>query len=293
MLFAVYAGLGVVNVVLSMLLGRECELVRKEGGGGVDAVPLGTKGAEDSGEAGEHLLRDDAGDEEQEITTNSSHPPSPPPPPLTTPPKPTTLAKLTHLIPRITPTSQRTLLRLCALFAIDSFASGLITTSWISYYFNTTFTPSPSTLGTIFSTASIIAAISNLFAAALAKRIGLIQTMVFTHLPSAIFLALIPSTNVLAIAATFLLLRNCTSTMDAAPRQAFLSMAVLAEERTAVLGIVNVVKTMAQSAGPSVTGWLAGKGVFGWAFVVAGALKASYDLGMLKMFVGFRPPEDR
>ena len=81
--------------------------------------------------------------------------------------------------------------------------------------------------------------------------------------------------------------------MDVAPRQAFLAAAVLPSERTAVMGVVNVVKTLSQSAGPVITGGLAGSGKFWVAFLVAGSMKASYDLGMLAMFLGFKSQEER
>ena len=80
--------------------------------------------------------------------------------------------------------------------------------------------------------------------------------------------------------------------MDQVPRQAFLAAAVLPSERTAVMGLVNVVKTLSQSGGPLLTGWLAGMQKFWIAFLIAGALKASYDLAMLKMFLGFKPREE-
>lgn len=203
-----------------------------------------------------------------------------------TPPAPTTTSKLRALLPTISPKSRTILLKLCLILAVDSFASGIMTTSWLSYFFSLKFALPSGALGTLFFTTGIIAAISNLFAASLARRIGLIRTMVFTHLPSAICLALIPLPNTVAPAMLLLILRSCTSSMDQAPRQAFLSAVVLAEERTAVMGVVNLVKTLGQSGGPSVTGWLAGTGRFWMAFVLAGGLKAGYDLGLLGMFVG-------
>ena len=109
--------------------------------------------------------------------------------------------------------------------------------------------------------------------------------MVLTHLPSSLFLALLGLPTTAPLAITLLVLRSCTQSMDTAPRSAFLAAVVLPAERTAVVGVVNVVKTLAQSAGPLVTGVLAGRGQFWVAFVVAGALKGVYDLGMLGLFV--------
>jgi hypothetical protein len=101
--------------------------------------------------------------------------------------------------------------------------------------------------------------------------------MVFTHLPSAIFLLLLPlpSSSQLGLTIFFLIARYTLATMDQAPRSAFLSAAVLPEERTAVMGVVNVAKSLSQSAGPVVTGFLAGGGRFWVAFVVAGSLKVT------------------
>lgn len=128
--------------------------------------------------------------------------------------------------------------------------------------------------------------IGNIFASSLAKRLGLIQAMVFTHLPSSIFLALLPVPPGLALTICLLVGRSVLNSMDQAPRSAFLSIVVLPEERTAVMGIVNILKTLSQSSGPTVTGVLAGHGRFWVAFVVAGSLKATYDILLLVFFGG-------
>lgn len=109
--------------------------------------------------------------------------------------------------------------------------------------------------------------------------------MVFTHLPSAIFLLLLPAPSTLFMTIVLLVARSVLSSMDQAPRSAFLSAVVLPEERTAVMGIVNTVKTSSQSSGPLITGALAADKRFWIAFVIAGSLKASYDVMMLSMFV--------
>ncbi len=111
--------------------------------------------------------------------------------------------------------------------------------------------------------------------------------MVFTHLPSAVFLALIPVPSNPKLAVMFLILRSCMQSMDSAPRSAFLSTILLPEERTSVMGAVNVVKTTAQSLGPLITGLLAGNGLFWVSFVCAGSFKATYDLGLLAVFKGY------
>ena len=117
--------------------------------------------------------------------------------------------------------------------------------------------------------------------------------MVFTHLPSAIALALIPVPGALPLALFFLVLRACTQSMDTVPRSAFLAAVVLPHERTAIMGTINVVKTSAQSLGPSITGHLVSNNLFWVAFVTAGSLKAAYDIGVLIVFLGHKPKEER
>ncbi|KAI6603394.1 hypothetical protein MCOR12_003147 [Pyricularia oryzae] len=187
------------------------------------------------------------------------------------------------LLPQIRKEGRLVIVNLCLLFMLDSFASGLVSLSWISYYFKSTYNMELGTLGSVFFTTNVIAAISMLVASSLAKRFGNVNTMVFTHLPSSIFLALIPVPSLqLSLAALFL--RHCTASMDAGPRSAFLAAVIRPSERTAVMGLINTLKTIAQSVGPSATGFLAGSGHFWVAFVVAGSLKATYDLGMLAVF---------
>jgi sugar phosphate permease len=110
--------------------------------------------------------------------------------------------------------------------------------------------------------------------------------MVFTHLPSAVCLALIPVPPGLPLALTFLILRACSQSMDVAPRAAFLAAALPSDKRTAIMGAVNVVKTTTQSLGPLLTGVLARIDYFGLSFIIAGCLKVVYDLGMLFSFAG-------
>lgn len=110
--------------------------------------------------------------------------------------------------------------------------------------------------------------------------------MVFTHLPSCIFLALMPLPSSFPIAMTFLLGRACMQNMDVAPRAAFLASALPAEQRTAIMGTINVVKTTSSSLAPVLTGVLSSRGALWVAFVAAGCLKIVYDIGMLVTFGG-------
>ncbi len=269
LIFGLYALLGIVKLVLSLMLSDACE-PEPEKQERHSEVELDTMEAEG-------LLSDD----EDERGEN--------PQPKTASP-PTTQKK--SIWPKISLSSRSILFKLSILFAVDSFASGLVPQSWITYFFNQRFRLPEGQLGTLFFITNIVASISNLVASSISKRIGLIKTMVFTHLPSAIFLALIPVPSNALLAMAFLVLRSSMQSMDQAPRQAFLAAVVLPSERTAVMGVLNVVKTFSQSGGPVATGWLAGIGKFWVAFLVAGALKASYDLAMLKMFLGYKTRED-
>lgn len=261
-----------LKLTFSLMLSDKCE-PEPEKQERHDAVELGAVEA-----AG--LLSDDDEAEESPKPKATAAPAAPP-------------KKTKSIWPQISPASRAILLKLCLLFAVDSMASGLVPASWVTYFFTKKFALPEGKLGTLFFVTNIISAASNLVASSIAKRIGLIKAMVFTHLPSAIFLALIPLPSVVWLAMTFLILRSCSQSMDQAPRQAFLAAVVLPNERTAVMGVVNVIKTLSQSAGPVVTGYLAGMHKFWIVFMLAGAMKASYDLGMLKMFLGHQTQEDR
>ncbi|KAL8905108.1 MAG: hypothetical protein Q9171_006804 [Xanthocarpia ochracea] len=274
-IFAIYALLGIVKLILAIMLSDRCESESPE--------QEYQKVTELNDIEIESLL---SRDDDDDITQDQPAP-KPNPKPLLPLPK-----KNYALLPSISPTSRTILLKLSILFSFDSFASGVASASWTTYFFTTKFSLPEGTLGTLFFTTGIIAALSNLVASSISKRIGLLKTMVFTHLPSAIFLALIPLPSTAFPAMTFLVLRACTQNMGQAPRQAFLAAAVLPSERTAVMGVVNVVKTLSQSGGPVLTGWLVGMKKFWMAFLIAGALKAGYDLAMLKMFLGYRSREE-
>lgn len=206
---------------------------------------------------------------------------------------PTIIQRIKFLLPPLSPESQSILTKLCILFAIDSIASGLTPASWITYWLHGKFHLAEGSLGTLFFFLGILSSGSNLVASSIARRIGLIKTMVLTHIPASVALTLVPFPSSVAVVMALMVFRASTSSMDQAPRQAFLAAAVLPQERTAVMGMVNVVKTLSQSLGPVVTGALAGKGAFWVAFVVAGALKLAYDFLMLALFLGYRTQEER
>jgi len=190
----------------------------------------------------------------------------------------------TRYLPKISRESWKILAVLGSLFAIDSLGSGLMPGSLMVYFFTKKFSLAASTLGTIFSVTILTGAFSNLFSTRLAKRIGLVKTMAFTHLPSAIFLLSIPFASSLWLSVTFLILRTVLASMDQAPKSAFISLLVSKNERTAIMGMINVIKTLSQSFGPVATGVLSSKNKFWLSFVLAGSLKATYDVLLLVVF---------
>lgn len=262
--FCLYGAIGIVKAIATSLLSSRCEA---DGGSKTANAyqPVGAKQSRPTAATDETEEDGDEGPAESER-------PAPKPKPKMG------FAQLSNK-------TRWTLLRLCALFAIDSLASGMVPYSLINFYMDRKFHMPKSTLGDIMSVVWIMASIGNVFASAISKRIGLVKTMVFTHLPSAIFLALLPAPSAVWLTVILLVGRGILASMDQAPRSAFLSKVVKAEERTAVMGIVNVVKTLSQSGGPTVTGILAGSDRFWIAFVVAGSMKASYDLGLLTFFL--------
>ena len=169
----------------------------------------------------------------------------------------------------------------------------MVPNSLIAFFMDRKFNIPEGKLGSLMSAAQFMSSIGNTFASSVAKRIGLVRAMVFTHLPSAIFLALLPAPSSLIITIVLLVARASLASMDQAPRSAFLAAVVKPEERTATMGIANTVKTMSQSSGPLITGALAGDNRFWVAFVIAGGLKAGCDLGMLRMFVNMRLEGDK
>ncbi len=179
------------------------------------------------------------------------------------------------------------------LFALDNLGSSIAPLSWTTNYFKSRFELPENYLGSLFCPTSIIQALSVLVAASLARRIGNVKTMVFTHLPSSITLALLGFPSSLPIAMALLIFRASTQSMDSAPRSAFLAAILLPGERTAVMGAINVVKTAAQSIGPVITGALVEKNLFWVAFLIAGSMKAVYDVCLLGVFANHQTRDER
>ncbi|KAG8624551.1 hypothetical protein KVT40_007618 [Elsinoe batatas] len=176
---------------------------------------------------------------------------------------------------------------LTLFFSLDNFGSGVMNLTWMTYFFRGKYGLQDGALGSIFFTTGIIAALSSLVAASIARRFGNVKTMVFTHLPSSTFLACIPFSPNLTVALFFVIARSCTQMMDVGPRTAFLATVLPADKRTAIMGFLNTVKICSTTVGPLLTGGLAEANLFWVAFVVAGSCKVVYDLGILFTFVGY------
>ena len=189
--------------------------------------------------------------------------------------------------------SRRVVLRLSGLFALDSFGGGFVIQSFAAYWFYLRFGVDPKTLGTLFFAANIFAGISALVASRLANRIGLVNTMVVTHLPSNVLLMLIPLMPTLPLASLMLLLRFSISQMDVPTRQSYTMAVVSPEERSAASGITGVARTTGAALSPLFAGFLFGKpSLMNAPFFIAGALKIAYDLLLFRAFRAVKPPEE-
>jgi predicted MFS family arabinose efflux permease len=189
--------------------------------------------------------------------------------------------------------SRSVVLRLSALFSLDAFAGGFIPQSLMAYWFALRFGVSPATLGAIFFAANILAAVSSLSAARIAARIGLIETMVFTHLPSNILLILVPLMPTLPLAVLMLLLRFTLSQMDVPTRQSYVMAVVQPDERSAAAGVTGIARTVGAAISPSFSSVLvASAATAAIPFYLAGGLKIVYDLLIYRDFRKVRPPEE-
>jgi len=168
--------------------------------------------------------------------------------------------------------------RIAALFALDSFAGGFVIQSLVTYWFYTRFDLALGTLGWIFFGTQILSGLSLLLAARLAPRLGLVNTMVFSHLISNLLLIALAFAPTLSVAVTLLLARHLLSQMDLPTRQTFLMLAVEDQEREHAATLTNTTRTVAQSVSPAVTGWIMQTLSLSAPFLLGGGLKIVYDL---------------
>ena len=147
--------------------------------------------------------------------------------------------------------------------------------------------------GAIFFWTGILSAGSYLVAVPISKRFGLVNTMVFTHLPSSLCLILTPFMPTIALAVVLLLIRSALSQMDVPTRTSYVMAVVTPGERAAAASITTIPRSLAAAASPILAGSLLAASTFGWPLVIAGALKIAYDLLLLAMFRKVHPPEER
>lgn len=189
--------------------------------------------------------------------------------------------------------SRALVLRLAALFGLDSLAGGFVVQSLIAYWFHLRWGAGPELLGPIFLGVGVLQAASFMTAAKLAGRIGLINTMVFTHLPSNVLLMLVPAAPSLGWAIALLLARHTLSQMDVPVRQSYTMAVVAPAERTAAAAATNVARNVAQAITPVLSGLAMQTVALGLPFVLGGGLKIVYDLALFAMFRRVHPPEER
>lgn len=188
--------------------------------------------------------------------------------------------------------SRRVVVKLSALFMLDAFAGGLVVQSLIAYWFHVRWGVEAGLLGGIFFGANVLAGLSSLAAGRLAARIGLINTMVWTHIPSNLLLILVPFMPNLPLAIALLLARFSISQMDVPTRQSYTMAVVDPDERSAAAGATTIARTAASAFAPTLTGALLGASLLSAPFIIAGALKIIYDLSLYRSFIALKPPEE-
>lgn len=189
--------------------------------------------------------------------------------------------------------SRGVVLRLSALFSIDAFAGGFIPLSLMAYWFHLRFGVEPGVLGVVFFVTNLLSAVSALSAARIAARIGLINTMVFTHLPSNVLLILIPLMPTLELAVAVLIARFSLSQMDVPTRQSYVMAVVDPDERSAAAGVTGIARTTGAAISPSFSAvLLSSASLAALPFFLAGGLKVVYDLLLYREFRSVRPPDE-
>ncbi|KAB5542792.1 major facilitator superfamily domain-containing protein [Coniochaeta sp. 2T2.1] len=253
--FWLYVATGTVNLLASLLLSGKCELkkdVYVPCDGTVEAEPFLDQS--NSGDEGAH--------------GKASLP-----------------AARTAWVAQISSQTCKIMLALWFLLMVDSLADGMVSMSLTTYYMDQKFHLAKSSLGSMLSVGYLLASCSTIFAGPLSRHMGLVNTMVFTHIPSSAAVLLFPFPQSVGLTFALLLLRVGLNNMDQAPRAALIAAVVRPEERTAVMGITGMLRTLASTVGPTVTGVLSGSDRFWIAFVVAGALRLAYDIGLFAMFI--------
>lgn len=269
-MFWVYVVAGAVSMAATSLMTAKSE---------ADVSPLRAPQRDD--EAAEGLLETD--DEGQGVAETA-----------TTKEKESLWTRLTpqNVLRIVSPESRGVVIKLWVLLTIDSLADGMVSYGLTNYYLARKFDLSESFLGDVMSICYVLAAVSTIFASPLSRRLGLVNTMVFTHIPSSAAVLFFPLPQGLALTMVLLFIRTGLNNMDQGPRAALISAVVKPGERTAVMGITATLRTLAATLGPSLTGFLANSNRFWIAYVLAGALRLGYDFGLWYLFTGIKTDTD-
>lgn len=192
----------------------------------------------------------------------------------------------------VSPATRQIVRRIAALFALDAAGGGFLADALLAYWFFHRFGVNEKTLGLLFFVVRLLNGLSHLGAAWLARRIGLVRTMVFTHLPSSVFLLLVPFAPTFGIAAILLLLREAVVEMDVPTRQSYVAAVVQPHERVFASGVTNLTRTGAWAVTASVAGELMQHLAFSAPLLFGGTMKIVYDLLLYRSFVHLKPPEE-
>lgn len=189
--------------------------------------------------------------------------------------------------------SRSVVFKLAALFSLDSLGGGFATQAIFALWVFRKFDLAVSTLGAIFFASGVLAAFSSLLSVSIAKRIGLVRTMVFTHIPASVLLIGVVFMPNVWLAMTLFILRGLLSQMDVPVRQSYVMAVVTPAERAAAASITNVPRSLAAALPPIAAGWMLDQSNFGWPLLACAALKITYDLLLLAQFRHVRPPEEQ
>ena len=278
-IFGIYAGIGLVKAFITLFLTEACE---------TEYVPVDETSGDLSNPSERVTL---LGTTQQHHHHNSrSH---------TTKKQQATstirrIRRTVSLPTRVAPESRPILLKLSLLFAINAFATGMLPTTLMAWYANYRFKYFlVNRLGYAMCAVWLATSLSNLASASIARRFGLVPTMIITHLPSAVFLAFLPLASTWYVMLILLLLVSAFGATDQAPRAAFVAASFRKNERTTVIGTINLVSTVARAAGPWVSTYFWQQKKWWPVFVIAASVKVVYDLGLAWLFLRTTLPEER
>lgn len=188
--------------------------------------------------------------------------------------------------------SRNTVYRLAALFSLDSLGGGFATQAVFALWVYRRYDLTPGTLGAVFFAAGMLSAFSSLLAVRVAKRIGLVRTMVFTHIPASLLLVLVVLAPNVWWAMGLFIARGLLSQMDVPVRTSYVMAVVTPQERAAAASITNVPRSLASALPPLLAGWMLDHSTFAWPLLICAVLKITYDFLLLLMFRNVRPPEE-